>query len=115
MRKTRAVNAEEIVIMSYWPRRQEGEEHIGFGFSRNYLLYTILTIPLTIIMDWFIRPRLQPVLSPRMQPAVLILPLIILSILFIPASRRAGFYILDEQGKATIFLKRWSPGFLKRR
>ncbi|GCE08185.1 hypothetical protein [Dictyobacter aurantiacus] len=119
MRKQKAVNAAEILILSYWPRRGAGEEHIGFGISRNYLFYELLMIPQSILMEWFIRPRLQPLIFSQTQPTfyqgmrfVLSLPLII-TLLFIPAGRRTGFYILDEQGKARVFLRKWFPPFLK--
>ncbi|GLV55500.1 hypothetical protein KDH_23440 [Dictyobacter sp. S3.2.2.5] len=127
MRKQKAVNAERILILSYWPLRGAGEEHIGFGISRNYLFYQLLMTPFSIIMDWFILPRLRPLLSPQARPAVfvrerpalyqvmrvgLLFPLIIM-ILFIPAARRTGFYILDEQGTAKVFLRKWFPPFLK--
>lgn len=115
MGTTKVVDAGDIIIISHWPRQQAGEEHIGFGFSRNYLLYNFLSIPMGIAISWFIAPRLRPVLSQGQQFAISVLPMIILPLLFTPARRRAGFYILDEQGNAVTFLKKWSPAYLKGR
>ncbi|GCE28895.1 hypothetical protein KDA_43790 [Dictyobacter alpinus] len=101
-------NGEKIVLLSYWPRQQAGEEHIGFGMPRNYLLYSLFMVPLSLSMEWLIIPRLQPI------PILSIINLMtfLLFLLFIPAGRRTGFYSLDEQGKAVTFLQRGVPGQL---
>ncbi|QBD74825.1 hypothetical protein EPA93_01970 [Ktedonosporobacter rubrisoli] len=120
----------DLIITAYWPQ-QRGEQAIGYGMSREYLLVQILgtAIPLGREIFWFFAPRVRPAkgllwfFAPRKnqdqpkKPGLHISPLMVLSlalaifqiILSIRGSQSLGYYQLDGQGKPLRFLAKKPP------
>ncbi|GCE24206.1 hypothetical protein [Dictyobacter kobayashii] len=102
MATQKKVVPEELIIIGHWPRTRAGEENIGYGMARKYLLYHLLATPISLAISWFIAPRINPLLSVGKRALITTLPMLIFPF-FIPASRKTGFYILDDQADRLAF------------
>ncbi|GCE28894.1 hypothetical protein KDA_43780 [Dictyobacter alpinus] len=96
-----------LFITSYWPRQQGNDENIGFGVSRDYMLYRVASMLQQRSLRFFILPRLRAKLPLLILVNILAtIPNTISNTMIMRGwlHNKKGYYVLDDEGKALSFL-----------